>query len=133
MLRYANHALSFQPTVTSRTRGSPKRRNETPNPKVRHVTTWRTTNWGSCVAVDSGKRGGSEVGQRMGPITIAATAATRVTATTLVRVPLPASSVPLAAWAVMFVLLPLFSRANLSALVSAWRTEPLGDAEANPS
>src|SRR4028118_612053 len=107
MLRNANHARSFQPAVTSRTTGSPKRRNETPNPKVRHVTTWRTTNWGSCVAVGSGKRGGSEVGQRMGPTTIAATAATKVTATTLVRVPFPASSVTLAAWAVPFVLLSL--------------------------
>src|SRR4028118_2172160 len=106
MLRYADHALRFQPAVTSRTTGSPKRRNETPNPKVRHVTTWRTTNWGSCVAVGSGKSGGSEVGQRMGPTTIAAPAATRVTVTTLVRVPLPASSVPLAAWAVTFALLP---------------------------
>jgi hypothetical protein len=107
MERYIDHALSFRWADTLRTTGHPKRRNETPNPKVRHVTTWRTTNWGSCVAVGSGKRGGSEVGQRMGPTTIAATAATRVTATTLVRVPLPASSVPLAAWAVMFVLLPL--------------------------
>jgi hypothetical protein len=86
MLRYINHALSFQSAETLRTTGSPKRRNETPNPKVREVTTWRTMKKGSYVAVGSGKTGGSEVGQRMGPTTIAATAVVRVTTTTLIQV-----------------------------------------------
>ena len=47
MLRYINHALSFQSAETLRTIGSPKRRNETPNPKVREVTTWRTMKKGA--------------------------------------------------------------------------------------
>jgi hypothetical protein len=53
----------------------------------------------------SGKSGRSEMGQRMGPTAIAATAAMRVTATTLIQVLLLASPVPLATWAAMLVLL----------------------------
>jgi hypothetical protein len=86
MERYINHALSLESAETSRTKGSPKRRNETPNPKVKDVTTWRTMKKGSWVAVGSGKSGGSEVGQRMGPTTIARTAAMRVTTNTLIQV-----------------------------------------------
>src|SRR3712207_4488151 len=109
MLRYINHALSFQSAETLRTTGSPKRSNETPNPKVKHVTTWRTMKKGSCAAVGSGKSGGSEVGQRMGPTTIAVIAAMRVTTNTLIQVLLLASPVPLATWAVTYALLPLVS------------------------
>ncbi len=38
MERYINHALGFKPAQTLRTTGSPKRRNETPNLKVKDVT-----------------------------------------------------------------------------------------------
>lgn len=39
MERYINQALSFGSAETLRTTGSPKRRNETPNPKVKAVAT----------------------------------------------------------------------------------------------
>jgi hypothetical protein len=91
---YIAQALRFRPADTSRTTGSPKRRKDTPSPKVRHVTTWRRTKKGTCAAAGSGKSGGSEVGHRIGPATIAATAAMRVTATTLIQVLFLASPVP---------------------------------------
>jgi hypothetical protein len=39
MERYINQALSFESAETLRTTGSPKRRNETPNPKVKAAAT----------------------------------------------------------------------------------------------
>jgi hypothetical protein len=39
MERYIDHALTLESAETLRPTGSPKRRNETPNPKVKDVTT----------------------------------------------------------------------------------------------
>jgi hypothetical protein len=69
-------------------------RNETPNPKVRHVSTWRIRKKESCAAVGSGKGGGSEVDQRIGHTTMAGTAAMRVTAASLEGVKLLQEKVP---------------------------------------
>ena len=55
MERYIDHALTLESAETLLTTGSPKRRNQTPNPKVKAVTTWRTIKKGSCASLGSGK------------------------------------------------------------------------------
>lgn len=62
MERYIDQALSFHPAETLRTTGQPKTRKDIPNPKVRHVTTWRIAKKGSCLP-----RGTGSARRRMAP------------------------------------------------------------------
>lgn len=102
--RYISHALSFNLGATWRTTGSPKIRNETPNPNARALKKLTIMKKGSWADEGSSPSGG----QRMGPSTMAGTVTSRVTANTLsqalwvVRAPLGTS---VDTFALLYVLL----------------------------
>jgi hypothetical protein len=84
MERYIVHALSLDPLATLRTRGSPKARNEIPNPKARASaaeTAMKNGSW-----VDEGTGASAAGGQITGPNTKAGTPTSTVMIDVLIQV-----------------------------------------------
>src|SRR5215212_2513721 len=103
--KYISHALSRESAETLRTRGSPKIRNETPNPKARaskKLTTIKKGNWPGEGAIPRGC-------QITWPSRKAGTVTSRVTTNTLTQ-PLRLLRAPFGTWAdksVIHILLTL--------------------------
>src|SRR5215204_1539103 len=99
--KYINHTLSLDPAETLRTRGNPKTRNETPNPKARASKKLTIMKKGSCPGEGSSPRGC----QSTGPSTKAAAVTTRVRTNTFTQILGPVvRTPPLGASADIFVI-----------------------------
>src|SRR5215208_6039921 len=84
MLRYIAHALNFESAEILRTTGSPKARNEIPNPRRMDSISARRRKKGSWEPVGSGPT--SAGGQMTGPNIMAGAATSTVTANTFIQV-----------------------------------------------